>query len=157
MGLTVGRQMDLKLTINRQRRLFFFYRRTSKMQVRINRQKSSKYFASLIHLQGIPAPEEKLQNWFSCSQKHPIQSFNLLLSKNISKIYRWKAKTSSKPQLLMLIEVNTEVNIYLTFRFNFRFYIKNNRQPSNAPKINHKPSKLEKNNRQSCHPIEVLW
>ena len=57
----------------------------------------------------------------------------------------------------MLIEVNTEVNIYLTFGLNFRFYIKNNRQPSNAAKSNHKPSKLEKNNRQSCHPIEVLW
>ena len=32
------------------------------MQVRITRQKSSKYFASLIDLHGIPAPEEKLQN-----------------------------------------------------------------------------------------------
>ena len=61
MGFTVGRQMDLKLTVNRQRRLFF-YCQTSKMQVRINRQKSSKYFASLIDLHGIPAPEEKMQN-----------------------------------------------------------------------------------------------
>ena len=38
------------------------YRQTSKLQVRIDRQKSSKYFASLIDLHDIPAPEEKLQN-----------------------------------------------------------------------------------------------
>ena len=61
MGFTVGRQMDLKLTVNRQRRLFF-YRLTSKLQVRINRQKSLKYFASHIDLHGIAAPEEKMQN-----------------------------------------------------------------------------------------------
>ena len=139
MGFTVGRQMDLKLTVNRQRRLFF-YRRTSKMLVRINRQKSSKYCASLTDLHGIPAPEEKLQNWFSCSQKHPIQSFNLLLS-------------SSKPQQLMLIEVNTEVNIYLTSGLNFCFYIKNNRKPSNASKINHKQSKLEKITVKAATPL----
>ena len=36
--------------------------------------------------------------------------YNLLISENISKIYKWKAKTTFKTQQLILIR--TKVNIY---------------------------------------------
>ena len=65
--------MAWKLTVNRQKRLIL-YRQLSKMQVKMKRQKSSKYLilTTSPDKHGIPAPEEFLnwKNQFPCSQKH---------------------------------------------------------------------------------------
>ena len=56
----------------------------------------------------------------------PSKSYNLLISENISKFDKWRAKTTSKTQQSKLIYI--KVKIYLNFWTKFPL---NNRQPSN--------------------------
>ena len=64
-----------------------------------------------------------------------------LISENISKSCKWKAKTLGNLQ-------NTTDNIYFLINSWTKFPLNINRQPSKAPKLNRQPSKLEKINRQ---------
>ena len=81
---------------------------------------------------------------------------NLLISKNISKFYKWKAKTTFKTQQWIL--THTEVDIYVNVWTKFPL---NNRQPSKAVQnltVSHQNYK--KNNRQQLklpphrHPLK---
>ena len=70
------------------------------MQFKINRQKVSRCLCS-DDLDGIPAPKEFLnwKNQFSCQKTLFLDNtvpYNLLISENILKFSKWKAKTTSK-------------------------------------------------------------
>ena len=80
------------------------------------------------NLDGIPAPREFLnsKNQFSCQKTFFLDNtvpYNLLVSENILKFYKLKAKTTSKTHQLILI--HTEVDIYVNFWTQFPL---NNRQ-----------------------------
>ena len=86
------------------------------MQIKIKRQKVSRCFKShyFADLHGIPTPKEFLnwENQFSYSKSLFLDSTipeNLLISQNIWKFCKWKAKTTSKTYQLIIIY--TEVDI----------------------------------------------
>ena len=132
--------------VNRQpsKKVIFYGQFRQKCEVNINRQNVSKYFNSNFtisaDLHGILAPKEFLnwKNQFLCSQKHTFLTLKLtfLISENISKFCKWKARATSKTHQLILI--HTEVNIYVNLWTNFPH---NNRQPSKNLKCNRQPSK----------------
>ena len=76
MGLTVSRQTALILSLNFQKRLFFYLQR-SKMQPKYQLSKRVRFSSNLAlsaDLHGLLAPEESLnlKNHGQCSQKHSL-------------------------------------------------------------------------------------
>ena len=102
MGFTVGRPTAWQFTVSRQKMLY----------ATVNRQKCSlrltvKNFLGVSNLtisadlDGIPAPKEFLnwKNQFSCQETLFLDNtvpYDLLISENILKFGKWKAKTTSK-------------------------------------------------------------
>ena len=77
---------------------------------------------------------------------------NLLISQNISKFHRWKAKAASKTQQLILIK--TEINAHLNSWIKF---LLNNSQPSKGLKFNRQTSQLEKKNNRQSSKLPPRW
>ena len=110
IGLTVSRQTALNLTGCRRKKVIF-YRQKWRFKLTVKNFQGISYVNDLTastDLNWILAPEEFLnwqtQNPFSCFRIASLtRPYNLLVSKNISKFYKWKAKTISKTQQLIII------------------------------------------------------
>ena len=104
----VYRQSSNGLAIHRQpSKNVIFNIQPSKMQFKINRQKGVSNLTISADLDGFPAPKEFLnwKNLFSCPKTlfldHTVP-YKLLISKNILKFCKWKAKKTSKTHQLIL-------------------------------------------------------
>ena len=100
MGLSVNRQTAWNLTVSR-RKGDFFYRQPSQIEIIINRQGVSRFFKSQYF---------RTDNKFPSFQKNSLslditRRYNVLKSENVAKFHKWRAKTTSKAQQLMLINI----------------------------------------------------